>query len=247
MLYDFPLSPKARTYLKFESVFRRAEACQMVRSKAEIMCLLRAIVDYMDLIDGAGGFKIEILKDLEKLDQKLRLWAMSPDIDADFMQQLQQSLARAFDNLSNFSRQRTVLRDDPILETIKPRFLTPSGVNCFDTPLFTFWTTLSQQEQLQQVRVWLQELENIRSPVSIILYMWRLCAEFSSRTAVRGFLKEAAGNADLLEIKLPDTLRMYPVVSGFQASINVRFLPYDKGVKSSDVTFDMAFLGTSIL
>ena len=40
-VYDFPLSPKARTYLKFEDIFRRIEECKGLNSNAETMSLLR--------------------------------------------------------------------------------------------------------------------------------------------------------------------------------------------------------------
>ena len=89
-VYDFPFSPKARTYLKFEAIFKRAEACQFLSSEAETMSLLRGVVDYMDLIDGSGGFKIELSRDLEKLDQKLKQWEVNPDADQAFVHQLRE-------------------------------------------------------------------------------------------------------------------------------------------------------------
>ena len=152
-VYDFPFSPKARTYLKFEAIFKRAEACQFLSSEAETMSLLRGVVDYMDLIDGSGGFKIELSRDLEKLDQKLKQWEVNPDADQAFVHQLRDAITQSFNSLDRFTRQRTVLQHDPILENIKPRFMTPCGVNCFDTPLFTFWCSLPHDEKMQSVNL----------------------------------------------------------------------------------------------
>ena len=66
--YDFPLTPRARTYLKFESVFTRAELCRGIKTAQETVCLLRCVVDYLDLVDGTGSIKIELLKDLERCE-----------------------------------------------------------------------------------------------------------------------------------------------------------------------------------
>ncbi len=246
-LYDFPFSPKARTYLKFESIFKRIEACQHLQSAAETMSLLRGVVDYMDLTDGSGGFKIEMAKDLEKLDQKLKLFAQDPNADQDFVQQLRAAIQSAYQSLDKFTRQRTVLQHDPILECIKPRFMTPCGVNCFDTPLFTFWCSLPHEEKMQSVSTWLHELDTIRAPVATILYLWRLCAEFKPRVAHKGFMKETAANCDLIAIRYPRTVRGYPVVSGFQSSLNVRFMAYEKGAEIGDIEFELAYMGNDVL
>ena len=50
--YEFPLSPKARTYLKLEQVFKNAETSFDLNSIQHVMFLLRSVVDYIDLIDG---------------------------------------------------------------------------------------------------------------------------------------------------------------------------------------------------
>lgn len=246
-MYDFPFSPKARTYLKFESIFKRAEACQNLNSEAETMSLLRGVVDYMDLTDGFGGFKIEIGKDLEKLDQRLKQWEHDLDADQAFVMQLRQAISQAYASLECFTRQRMVLRHDPVLENIKPRFMTPCGVNCFDTPLFTFWCSLPIEERLQSVSTWLHELDILRQPIATILYLWRLCAEFKPRVAIKGFMKETAENCDLIEIRYPKTVRAYPVVSGFQSSLNVRFMAYEKGAEIGDIEFELAYLGNDTL
>lgn len=245
--YDFPFSPKARTYLKFEGIFKRVEACQCLNSNAETLSLLRGVVDYMDLVDGAGGFKLELLKDLDKLDQRLKVWQQDPEADQAFVSELRDSIAASHKSLEKFTRQRTVLQQDPIIACIKPRFLTPCGVNCFDTPLFAYWNSLPREEKRQSVSKWLHELDALRTPVATILYLWRLCADFKPRLARRGFMQETAENCDLIEIAYPESVRGYPVVSGFQSSLNVRFMAYEKGAVIGDIEFELAYLGTAVL
>ena len=243
LYYDFPLSSKARPYLKFEKIFNAASENCGINTVQETFSLLRCIVDFIDLVDGTGSIKIDILKDLEKCDSRLREWMKNPEVDTEFVKDLRAQIARSRDVLDGFTRQRTVLRDDPILETVKPRFRTPSGINCFDTPLFEFWLHLPLEERRQTVAVWLHELECLRVPITTVLYLWRLCSDPQDRLARAGFLQENACNCDLLGVSYDEqAIRGYPVVSGFQSRINVRFLPYDKGAPVWDIPFRITFI-----
>lgn len=242
LTYDFPLSPRARTYLKFESIFKKIDNNCNAQDEAQINSLLRGVVDYMDLVDGSGAIKIEILKDLDKISNSLKSFESIEDVDSDFLQKLKEQLKISFDSLDKFTRQRTVLQHDPIIECIKPRFLTPCGVNCFDTPLFTYWSQLPLEQRHVNINTWLAEMENLRVPICTILYMWRLCAQFQERMAVNGFMKENANNSLLVQIRYPKSVLAYPVLSGFQSSINVRFFPYNKNDKIGDIAFEIAYI-----
>ena len=245
--YDFPLSPKARTYLKFENIFLSAEESCSLKTTQETLCLLRCIVDYIDLVDGLGAIKIELQKDLEKCDAKLRQWFNDPDVDKEFVAQLREEIQKARVALDGFTRQRTVLQTDPIIESIKPRFLTPCGVNCFDTPLFEYWIHQPQEERVIKAQKWLSEMNCLKVPVFTVLYLWRLCADYQKRVARKGFMQENADACDLINIKYSEDIKGYPVVSGFQSRINIRFLPYEKGAPVGDIEFELAYIKGSLL
>lgn len=244
--YDFPLSPKARTYLKFEATFNKLEQSLNLNSPQEIMYFMRSLVDYIDLVDGSGSIKIEVLKDLENCDSKMARWIDDPDIDREFVGELRDHLKRAREALDSFSRQRTVLQSDPVIESIKPRFLTPCGVNCFDTPLFTYWMRLPRAERCEDAKRWLHEMECLRIPMCTILYLWRLCADYQHRIAPRGFFQENITTCDLINIQYDDAVRGYPIVSGFQSKVNIRFMPYAKGAPVTDIEFELAYIKGSL-
>lgn len=246
-VYDFPLSPKARTYLKFEAIFNRVQQCAQLNSDAETMSLIRGIIDFIDLVDGSGALKIDIGKDIDKLRQKLLMWQKYPDADVGVIDELLGQLSEAHEALNGFTRQRTVLQNDPVLESIKPRFLTPAGINDFDTPLFKFWISLSREEKLESVQKWLHELDCIQTPISCILKLWRMFSKYQTRVATKGFMQETSEPCELIEIKYPKHVRGYPVVSGFQSNINVRFLPYVKGAPVGDITFELAYIRGGII
>lgn len=240
--YDFPLSQKARTYLKFENIFNSIDECSELETDSETYCLIRSIIDYIDMVDGSGALKFDISKDLDKLMQRMKAYSKDPEVDENLIEEILAQIDNSYKELEKFTRQRTVLRDDPLLELIKPRFMTPCGVNCFDTPMFTFWMSLPPEDKMQSVNIWLNEIEAIRTPVSVILYIWRLCSEFQTRVAHNGFMQENGDTCDLIEIKYPKTVRGYPVVSGFQSSFNVRFLPFEKKAQVGDIEFEIAYI-----
>lgn len=241
-VYDFPLSPKARTYLKFEAIFNRMQESADLNNNAETLSLLRGLIDFIDLLDGSGTLKIELGKDLDKLSNKLKNWQNNPEADQGLISELLEQINESHKALNNFTRQRTVLQHDPIIESIKTRFLTPSGINCFDTPLFVFWSNLEREEKIKTASVWLRELDCIRIPITCILNLWRLFSDYQSRVAVNGFMQETSEPCELIEIKYPKHVRGYPVVSGFQSNINVRFFPYVKGAPVGDITFELAYV-----
>ena len=241
-VYDFPLNSKARSFLKFETIFQRIEECSGLNSQAETMELIRSLIDFIDLVDGAGSLKFEISKELDRLAQKLKVWCKDPDADQDLLKELLEQIAASHKALDTFTRQRTVLQNDPVIESIKPRFLTPVGCNSFDTPLFVFWTMLNREEKLETVNLWLHELDCIRIPITCILSLWRLCSDYQSRVAINGFMQETSEPCELIEIRYPRHIRGYPVVSGFQSNINVRFFPYTKGAPVGDITFELAYV-----
>lgn len=241
-VYDFPLSPKARTYLKFEAIFNRLQESADLNTNAETLSLLRGLIDFIDLLDGSGTLKIELGKDLDKLSNKLKNWQNNPEADQGLISELLEQINESHKALTNFTRQRTVLQNDPIIESIKTRFLTPSGINCFDTPLFIFWSNLDREEKIETASVWLKELDCIRIPITCILNLWRLFSDYQSRVAINGFMQETSEPCELIEIKYPKHVRGYPVVSGFQSNINVRFFPYVKGAPVGDITFELAYV-----
>ena len=112
--FDFPLSPKARTYLKFENIFKRVEECCDLNSIPQVMYLIRAIVDFIDLVDGSSSIKIELLKDLERCDSKLMQWQKLPECNTEAVINLRKQINNARIELDKFTRQRTVLKDDPL-------------------------------------------------------------------------------------------------------------------------------------
>ena len=50
-VYDFPLTAKARTYLKFEAIFNRIQESAALQTNADTFNLLRGIIDFLDLLD----------------------------------------------------------------------------------------------------------------------------------------------------------------------------------------------------
>ncbi len=241
-VFDFPLNPKARNYLKFEGIFNKIKGCEYIAGDAALLGVIRGIIDYMDLLDGFGSIKTELNKDLDRLRQRLQYWAKDPEVDLDKIRELESSVIKSISVLDRFTRQRTVLQQDRILETLKPRFLTPCGVNCFDTPIFTYWKDLPQEEKQQTAAKWLHEVECIRQPLTVILGLWRLCSEFEPRTAKNSFLQESIGPTEFLELRYKQGIAGFPMVSGFNSSINIRFVPYRKDEKLGDVSFELAYV-----
>ena len=59
-------------------------------------------------------------------------------------------------------------------------------------------------------------------------------------------MQESADTCDLIDIQYDKNVRGYPVVSGFQSRVNIRFLPFEKGAPVGDIPFKIAYIKSSL-
>jgi hypothetical protein len=80
MIYDFPLNEKSRTYLRLESLFSQIrDNLESDQSWAHI-AFFKGLFDLQELLE-RGDLRADLIKDLERLGQRLSHWASLPDVD----------------------------------------------------------------------------------------------------------------------------------------------------------------------
>ena len=77
MIYDFPLNEKSRTYLRLESLFSQIrDNLESEQSWAHI-AFFKGLFDLQELLE-RGDLRADLIKDLERLGQRLSHWASRP-------------------------------------------------------------------------------------------------------------------------------------------------------------------------
>ncbi|TNI90912.1 cell division protein ZapD [Aeromonas salmonicida] len=238
MIYDFPLNEKSRTYLRLESLFSQIrDNLDSDQSWAHI-AFFKGLFDLQELLE-RGDLRAELIKDLERLGQRLSHWASLPDVDLEQIKQMQQESTQLSRNLLSASRPGARLKEDRLLGSIRQRFSIPGGLCAFDVPQLHHWLGTPTMVRNQQMQLWLSDINLLMNAITLLLRLWRESGNFSDEIATNGFFQDTAENAELIRIRLPDAQQCYPTLSGHKNRFALRFLPTTEQ-QIGDVPFQLA-------
>ncbi|MER2493818.1 cell division protein ZapD [Catenovulum sediminis] len=232
ILYEFPLNEKIRTYLRIETLLERIKQ-QCGRSDAwAILDYLNGLFAILDIIE-RGDLKSDLLKDLEKHEKQLVVWAEHPSVNNNALQSLLASVIEMSGRLMSSSKLGQKLREDKFLSSIKQRFSIPGGNCCFDLPHLHQWLNQPVEKITQDQNRWLDALDILQTVVELDLKMIREKAKFMQCQAEAGLYQDSVDNVELLRIKLPSESPYYPTVSGHKNRFAIRFMETDSALSKS--------------
>jgi len=132
-----------------------------------------------------GDLRADLIKDLERLGQRLSHWASLPDVDLEQIQRMQQESTQLSRNLLNSPRPGARLKEDRLLGSIRQRFSIPGGLCAFDVPQLHHWLITPAVARHQQMQQWLSDITLLMNAITLLLRLWRESGNFSSRTPPR--------------------------------------------------------------
>ncbi len=238
MIYDFPLNEKSRTYLRLESLFSQIrDNLESDQSWAHI-AFFKGLFDLQEQLE-RGDLRADLIKDLERLGQRLSHWASLPDVDLEQIQRMQQESTQLSRSLLNAPRPGARLKEDRLLGSIRQRFSIPGGLCAFDVPQLHHWLATPAVARHQQMQQWLSDITLLMNAISLLLRLWRESGNFSDQVATNGFFQDTAEGAELIRIRLPNGQACYPTLSGHKNRFALRFLPTTEQ-QIGDVPFQLA-------
>ena len=186
MIYDFPLNEKSRTYLRLESLFSQIrDNLESDQSWAHI-AFFKGLFDLQELLE-RGDLRADLIKDLERLGQRLSHWASLPDVDLEQIQRMQQESTQLSRSLLSSPRPGARLKEDRLLGSIRQRFSIPGGLCAFDVPQLHHWLVTPAVGRHQQMQQWLSDINLLMNAISLLLRLWRESGHFSDQVATNGF------------------------------------------------------------
>ncbi|MGL4715642.1 MAG: cell division protein ZapD, partial [Aeromonas sp.] len=224
MIYDFPLNEKSRTYLRLESLFCQiSDNLESDQPWAHI-AFFKGLFDLQELLE-RGDLRADLIKDLERLGQRLSHWASLPDVDLEQISRMQEESRQLSRNLLKSPRPGARLKEDRQLSAIRQRFSIPGGLCAFDVPQLHHWLGIPAPVRHQQMQAWLADITLLMNAITLLLGLWRDSGTFSEQVASNGFFQDTAESAELIRIKLPSNLFCYPTLSGHKNRFALRFQP----------------------
>ncbi|ANS41165.1 cell division protein ZapD [Serratia inhibens] len=241
VLFEHPLNEKMRTWLRIEFLLQQLHGQRALSETAIALTFFRTVSDLLDVLE-RGEVRTELLKELERQQQKLLAWADVPGVDMSVMDQLRGQLKERAAALMSAPRLGQALREDRLISLVRQRLSIPGGCCSFDLPTLHMWMHAPQQERDTDVTDWLLTLEPLNLALTMVLDLIRQAGPFRNQISLNGFFQDNAEGADLLRLRINLAHQLYPQISGHKTRYAIRFLPLDSelGVVPERLTFELA-------
>ena len=241
VLFEHPLNEKMRTWLRLEFLLQQLYHCPELSEISSALTFFRTVADLLDVLE-RGDVRTEMLKELERQQQKMLQWDGVPGVDSDRVRVLRNELKQNAAVLMSAPRLGQSLREDRLIGSVRQRLSIPGGCCSFDLPGLHIWLHLPQTQRNGQVNSWLKTLDPLNAALTMTLDLIRHSEPFRGQISLNGFFQDNAEDADLLRMRIPLVYQLYPQVSGHKTRYAIRFLSLDSenGVIPNRLPFDLA-------
>ncbi|AJI94982.1 hypothetical protein BD65_2568 [Yersinia ruckeri] len=241
VLFEHPLNEKMRTWLRIEFLLQQLENQRSLANIANALTFFRTASDLIDVLE-RGEVRTDLLKELERQQQKLQLWADVPGVDMTVIDKLREQLKQRASVLMSAPRIGQSLKEDRLISLVRQRLSIPGGCCSFDLPTLHIWLHLPQEQRDRHINTLLDTLTPLSQSLTIILDLIRQSGPLRSQISLNGFFQDNAEGADLLRLRISMEHQLYPQVSGHKTRYAIRFLPLDSenGTVPERLTFELA-------
>ncbi|QTF07130.1 cell division protein ZapD [Brenneria izadpanahii] len=241
ILFEHPLNEKMRTWLRIESLLQQLHHNHSLIDMGSAMTFFRAVADLMDILE-RGDVRTELLKELERQQQKLLQWSDVPGVDMERIHSLRRQLKEQSTELMAAPRMGQILREDRLIGMVRQRISIPGGCCSFDLPTLHIWLYQPQEQREQLVSGWLNSLSPLKKSLTMVLELIRHSATFRPQISLNGFFQDNASDAELLRLRIDLAHQLYPQISGYKTRYAIRFLSLDSenGQIPPRLTFELA-------
>lgn len=241
ILFEHPLNEKMRTWLRMEFLLQQLESLRSLDSITNALTFFRTASDLIDVLE-RGEVRTELLKELERQQQKLLLWADVPGVEMSLVDSLREQLKSRAAVLISAPRIGQSLKDDRLISVIRQRLSIPGGYCSFDLPALHTWLHQPKELRKQHINNLLSSMAPLNQSLTIILDLIRQSCPLRPQISLNGFFQDNAEGADLLRLRLPLEPQLYPQISGHKTRYAIRFLALDSenGAIPARFSFELA-------
>ncbi len=241
--YEYPLSERVRTLLRFEDLYERVEFFLARTDPLEHHVALTSIFEILE-VSSRADLKSDLLQELERQKQTLDGLRENPDVSEEALDsilwQIDQASSRLFQTSGKVGQE---LRENDWLMSIKQRTGIPGGVCEFDLPSYHFWLQQNSDQRRHDLTLWLAPFQSIRDAIAIVLRLLRESGKNTTQVAYQGVYQQmmAGRVAQMLRIKLSRNYQCVPEISANKYALNIRFTSQEGGQRPKTVETDVEF------
>jgi cell division protein ZapD len=245
--YEYPLNERIRTLLRLEDIFEKTLYFIEAEGANEHHFALVTLFEILE-VAGRADLKFDLVQELERQRQILLSFRNNPDISEDALSgalyEIEQSSAAL---LSMQGKTGQYLRENEWLMGIKNRAGIPGGVCEFDLPSYFFWLNRTPEQRRADLTGWINPLLPIHAALGIVLRLLRSSGRPEPQVAAHGAFQQmlSGRTAQLIRLRLADTLAAIPEISANKYALNIRFTLPDTDLRprqsEADVPFELTF------
>ncbi|MGK2889786.1 MAG: cell division protein ZapD [Candidatus Malihini olakiniferum] len=226
LLFKYPLNEKTRTWLRLEALLQQLHEHHSWSDTGSALAFSRAIVDLLDVLE-RGDIRTELLKELERQQQKLLQWSDVPGVGHDRIHVLRQRLKQLAAVLMSTPRMEQFLREDKLIGMVRQHLIIPSGCCSFGVPTLHLWLHQPQSKKQHVIDTCLHSLSPLKNSLDQVLELIHHSGVFRVQTSLNGFFQDNAVDTDLIRLQLAIEYQLYPQVSSHKSHYAIGFLPLD--------------------
>ncbi|MEL0629897.1 cell division protein ZapD [Psychromonas aquatilis] len=221
--FEYPLTEKSRSYLRFESLFLQINQSITLQHESDAVNFFKSLFELVELSDRID-IKHDLIKDLRALSSEMQAWLQCDEADKEAIEALIDEIRQLCTALLSMSKQLKFFKESRFLTSLKQRFFIPGGCCNFDLPQLHFWNAQSSEQKQSDARKWFEYFKDLEHALSLFLKMKRLQGIKSVKKAKNGFFQGEVDDALFITINVENDLNVYPMISGHKHRYSVRFM-----------------------
>jgi cell division protein ZapD len=237
--YEYPLNERIRTLLRLEDLFERSRHFIALPDPHDHHMALLTLFEILEVASRAD-LKSDLLQELERQKQVLLSFKNNPDISEDalsgVLKDIEASASALFAMTGKIGQ---YLRENDWLMSIKQRTGIPGGACEFDLPSYHYWLHRPPEERTGNLAAWTAPLFPLRDGTAIILRILRESGKAQPQRAPQGMFQQMGGKtAQMLRVRLDQTMPCVPEISANKYVLNIRFLAQNGAQPGAQSTTD---------
>ncbi len=225
--YEQPLNERMRGFLRLEHFFRQAGYTLRGYSIWDSRSTLASITTILDILT-RNDLKTELLKELERLETTLAALADMPGVDKvqlnNILRQIQTSQQAILEVSGPLGQD---IREHDLLNSLRQRSSILGGSCNFDLPNLHYWLQQQPETRIEQLEQWMEKLEVVSQPISLILDIIRESNAPIPAMAEQGFYQQnidSAAPVQIIRVGLDKQQHCFPEISGGKQRFSIRFM-----------------------
>lgn len=245
LVFEQPLNERMRTFLRIDFLYSQASYHNERASEWGSRAAIASLIDIL-AITARGDARADALKELERQLGQLHAFHEKPNVDGSRLRAVMSNLARLrTELLAAGSAYLQPIKESEFLAAIRHRSAIPGGTCEFDLPDYYYWLQQSGESRMQTFNEWLALLRPLCDSIAELLWLTRQNGKPRAEVARGGVFHitfDRESPVQLLRIAVPQSLGLYPEISGSHYRSSVRFLAWNGlGVRPTQATADVPF------